>query len=220
MQRSLPAYFVVPADIEESPAYRYAQLTRPACEGELRRRKVHFRRERALGVMAPVRLLGPINGIHFRGEGTDEQRAKSVHEIVDCRVALSLFDSTALLKRHGIVEVRHFSMYRLPPPSWPRSRVATRHLGGLAIDMGRFLRADGSALDVDRDFHGAIDAKTCGPGAGPRPATKDALALRALLCEIVAERLFTVVLTPNYDPPHKNHFHLELAPGKHWLLIH
>lgn len=220
MQRALPSYFVVHADIESAPAYRYAQMSRPVCEAELKKRGVHFRRERALGVLAPLRLVGPINGIHFRGEGTPEQRAVSPHEIIDCRVVLSLYDSTAILKRHGIVEVRHFSMYRMPPPSWPRSRIATRHLGGLAIDAGRFIKADGSVLDVDRDFHGAIDAKTCGPGASPRPATPIALALRALLCDVVSARLFTVVLTPNYDAPHKNHFHWELAPGKHWLLIH
>lgn len=220
LQRSLPPYFTAPADIEETPAYRYAQLSRPACEAELKRRRVLFRRERALGVLAPVRLQGPLNGIHFRGEGTDEQRAQSPHEIIDCRVILSLFDSTEILKRHSVVEVRHFSMYRLPPPSWPRSKPATRHLGGLAIDAGRFLLADGSVLDVDRDFHGAIDAKTCGPGAAPRPATPVALSLRRLLCDLVDQRLFTVVLTPNYDPPHKNHFHFELAPGKRWLLIH
>ncbi len=220
LQRSLPAYFFVPADIEATPAYRYAQLSRTACESELKRRGVRFRRESARGVLAPLRLLGPLNGIHIRGEGTDEERAKSPHEIIDCRVVLSLYDSTPILKRHGVVEIRHFSMYRLPPPSFPRGRPATRHLGGLAIDTGRFLKADGSLLDVDRDFHGAIDAKTCGPGASPRPATPSALSLRALLCDIVAARLFTVVLTPNYDAPHKNHFHLELAPGKHWLLIH
>lgn len=217
---TLPPYLQLPADIESTPAYRYAQLSRSACEAELARRHIATQPARALGVLAPRRLIGPLNGVYFRGEGTDETRAQSPHEIVDCRLVLALFDMAAILKRHQIVEVRHFSMYRLPPPSWPRSRVADRHLGALAIDAGRFIQQDGHVLDVDQHFHGAIGAKTCGPGATPRPATAQALALRAVLCEIVAQRLFNVVLTPNYNEPHKNHFHLEVTAGKRWLLVH
>ncbi len=220
MRAKLPPYLEMPADIESTAAYRYAQLTRAACEAELSRRKIRSRPDRALGVLAPRRLIGPLNGVYFRGEGTDEARAQSLHEILDCRLTLALYDMAAILKRYHIVEVRHFSMYRLPPPSWPRSRVADRHLGALAIDAGRFIKQDGSVLDVDRHFNGAIGDKTCGPGAKPKPATPPALELRALLCEIVAERLFNVVLTPNYNEPHKNHFHLEVTAGKRWLLVH
>ena len=54
-------------------------------------------------------------------------------------------------------------------------------------------------------------AGSCGEGAGPHPATDAALALRAILCETVDARLFNVVLTPNYNRPHKNHFHLDGA---------
>ena len=217
---ALPPYLQFPTDIESTAAYRYAQLSRSACEAELQRRKIRSKPQGALGVLAPRRLIGPLNGVFFRGEGTDEAREKSVHEIADCRLILAMFDMAAILTRHDIVEVRHFSMYRLPPPSWPRSRVADRHLGALALDAGRFIKRDGSILDVDRHFHGAIGAKTCGAGAAPRPATPQAVELRAVLCEIVAERLFSVVLTPNYNEPHKNHFHLEVTAGKRWLLIH
>jgi hypothetical protein len=171
-------------------------------------------------VLLGVRLTGPLGGVLFRGEGTDEERARSPHEIVDCRLVLALDDAAATLREHDIVEVRHFSMYRLPPASWPMNKPATRHLGAVAIDAGRFIKKDGSVLDVDRHFHGAIGARTCGPGAGPRPATREALELRAILCKLAARRLFNVVLTPNYNAPHKNHFHLEVTEGKTWFLVH
>ena len=153
-------------------------------------------------------------------EGTDAERAQSPHEIVDCRLVLALDDCAEVLRRHDIVEVRHFSVYRLPPKSWPRGRAAERHLGAVAIDAGRFIKQDGSVLDVDKHFHGALGAKTCGEGAAPRPVSKESLELRAFLCEIVSHRLFNVVLTPNYNPPHKNHFHLEVTAGKKWFLVH
>lgn len=215
-----PAYFKTPDDATETAAFRYGQLTRTACETELKKRNIPFKREVARGVVAPVRLEGPLQGIFFRGEGTDRERAVSPHEIVDCRLVLALDDSTATLRAHDVTEVRHFSLYRLPPPSWPAAQPATRHLGGLAIDMGRFIKKDGSVLDVDRHFHGAIDAKVCGAGAAPRPATPEAVELRALLCKLVDLRIFNVVLTPNYNAPHKNHFHMEITVGKRWFLLH
>jgi hypothetical protein len=90
----------------------------------------------------------------------------------------------------------------------------------VAIDTGRFIDKTGAVLDVDKDFHGAIDAKTCGAGAGPKPATPAATELRAILCETVEQRLFNVVLTPNFNKPHHNHFHLEVTAGVKWFLLH
>jgi hypothetical protein len=75
-------------------------------------------------------------------------------------------------------------------------------------------------LDVDRDFHGAIGAKTCGEGAGPRRVTPAATRLREILCQAVAQHMFNVVLTPNFNRPHHNHFHLEVTSGVKWFLTH
>ena len=33
-------------------------------------------------------------------------------------------------------------------------------------------------------------------------------------------QLFNVVLTPNYNKPHANHFHLEVTRGVKWFLVH
>ncbi|MFO0579442.1 MAG: extensin family protein [Polyangia bacterium] len=213
-------YLETPSDITSTAAYRYGQIGKVECEAELKRRQIPFKREPARGVFAGVRLTGPLRGVLFRGEGTDQERARSPHEIVSCRLVLALYDAAETLLAHDIAEVRHYSMYRLPPESWPWARPAERHLGGVAIDAGRFIKKDGSVLDVDKHFHGAIGARTCGPGAAPRPATAQALELRKLLCELVARRLFNVVLTPNYNAPHKNHFHLEVTSGKRWFLVH
>ena len=75
-------------------------------------------------------------------------------------------------------------------------------------------------VDVLEAFHGKIGDKTCGDGAGPHPATTDAKELRAILCEAVDAHLFNVVLTPDFNRPHRNHFHLEVMAGVHWFLVH
>jgi hypothetical protein len=198
---------------------RYGQLSKTDCEAELTRRHIDFVRETGAGVLAPVRIVGPLHGVVFRTDQPDRVRATSRWEIVDCRLVLALDDFTEILRSHDIVEVRHYSMYR-PPKSWPDDKIGKRHDGALAIDTGRFIDKSGSVLDVEHHFHGAIDARTCGEGAAPRPATPEALALRAILCEAVEQRLFNVVLTPNYNKPHRNHFHLEVTAGVTWFLVH
>lgn len=213
-------HFTVPADATTTAAYRYAQMSRAACEAELVARNIPFKRESARGVLAPIRLTGPVHGILIRAEGSNKKGKASLHEIIDCRLVLALYDAAEILREHDIVEVRHLSIYRLPSSSWPRWKPAARHMGAVAIDAGRFIKQDGRVLNVLGHFHGAIGAKTCGPGAKPRPATREAVELRRLLCKLVAARLFTVVLTPNYNAPHRNHFHLEVAAGKQWFLLH
>jgi hypothetical protein len=206
-----------PADADAAPAVYYGQLSQTDCEAELIARRVGFVRETASGVLAPVRLTGPLRGVSFRSNARASVRATSPYEIADCRLVLALDDFAQILNRHDIVEVRHYSMYRPPRSS---DTIGKRHPAGLAIDTGRFIDRSGAELDVDRDFHGAIDARTCGEGAEPRPPTAAALALRAILCDAVDARLFNVVLTPNYNRQHKNHFHLEITAGVTWFLVH
>lgn len=213
-------YLNTPADVMTTPAYRYGQLTRAECEAALKKRAIKFVHKSAAGVVMPVRLVGPLNGVVFRTDLSEKERVTTPHEIADCRLVLALDDFTEVLRRHGIVEVRHYSMYRLPPDGWPKNKPALHHLGAMAIDAGRFIAKDGSDLSVDRDFNGAIGAKTCGDGAAPRPATAAAKKIRAILCETVDRRLFNVVLTPNYNAPHKNHYHLEVTAGVRWFLVH
>jgi hypothetical protein len=217
--------FEAPSDADDSPAVRYGRMSQTECEAELNKRSIKFHRETAKGVAAPVRLDGALHGVEFRTDQSDAQRAESPWEIADCRLILAMDDFSAMLEQHGVVQVRHYSMYRAPPKSWPDDKIGTRHNGALALDAARFTTKDGTKLSVLDDFHGAIGDKTCGDGAGPRHvADKDAAArateIRAILCEAVSARLFNVVLTPNYNKPHRNHFHLEVTAGVKWFLVH
>lgn len=208
---------VAPADAKDSPAYRYGNLSQDDCEAELKNRSIDFERVEARGVGAPVRIKQALHGVTFRTDGKDHE--DSAYEITDCRLALALDDFAAELAQHDIVEVRHYSIYRPPPKSWPEGKVAQQHIGAVAIDAGRFIKSDGSVLDVVKHFHGAIGAKTCGDGAGPHPVTPEATELRTILCDAVEHRLFNIYLTPNFNRPHHNHFHLEVT-GANWFLVH
>jgi hypothetical protein len=206
---------------DEGPAQRYGRLDREACEAELTQRAIPFVRvEEARGVLAPVRLTGSLHGVTFHSGVPAAQRASSPWEIVDCRLALALDDFAVQLGAHDVVEVLHYSIYRPPSAQWPADRVASQHLGALAIDAASFMKKDGSKLDVERDFHGRIGAATCGRAAGPIPATAEALELRQIVCAAAEAKLFNVALTPDYNWAHRNHFHLEVAAGAQWFMVH
>jgi hypothetical protein len=207
------------------PAAKYAAMSADACTQELDNRSVvYVRAPGSDGVLAPVRLPKGVGGVVFRTDAPDHAIATNPFDVFDCRLALALFDYAKVLTAHDVDEVRMFSAWRPTRGSPPGP--ATRHPGGLAVDVARFGKRQDPAekqrkwLVVERDFHGRRGAVPCGSGATPpAPATADAKELRALVCEAVDRHLFTVVLTPNYDHAHRNHFHLEVTPEVSWSIL-
>jgi hypothetical protein len=108
------------------PASRYAALDQAACETELKKRTIAFKRvDTARGVVAPVRLDGPLSGVTFRWNLAASQRKTAVMEIYDCRLVLALDDFAKILARHDVTEVIHLSVYRQCSKA-PQRRVPER----------------------------------------------------------------------------------------------
>jgi hypothetical protein len=216
-------------DWERHPATRYGALSAPACLEELTRRDVVFEAVAdAPGVLAPVRLPEGVGGVAYHTEASAHARTTNPYDVFDCRLALALSDFSKILQAHDIDEVLMFSAWRparsrRPPPETSRP-VATRHPGGLAIDVFRFGKRLETGkttkrwLDVKRDFRGIVGAPVCGPGA-PARRRPEARELASIVCEAADRHLFTTVLTPNYDRAHHNHFHLEVTPSVKWYLV-
>ncbi|WP_437526760.1 extensin family protein [Sorangium sp. So ce726] len=110
--------------VEASPAYRYANMTNEEALAELDRRKIlYLKVDYAPGVRAPIRLTGRLNGVNFHSVLPPEQRVTSMFEILDARLALALDDFAAVLSRHDIDEVVHYTMYRPNVPMRGREGV-------------------------------------------------------------------------------------------------
>jgi hypothetical protein len=195
-------------------ASRYAALDRRSCESELERRHIAFERvAEARGVVAPLRLTGPLSGVTFRSVLSPEKSRVSPFDIYDCRLVLSLDDfARTILVKHDIVEVTHLSVYR-PPTTRAELKDGKRHHGALAIDAAVFRTKAGRRLTVERDFSPRrIGAKPC-------PAPANASELRQIACEANQARLFNVLLTPDFNWAHRNHFHMEVTSGVRWTLV-
>ncbi|WP_437282421.1 extensin family protein [Sorangium sp. So ce375] len=95
----------------------------------------------------------------------------------------------------------------------------SQHALGLAIDVAAFVKADGTRLDVKADWLGAIGAPPCGPGSEPMEPSAHAVELRELICAISTRGLFNVVLTPNANEAHADHFHFDIKRDAHYFLL-
>ncbi len=118
---------VDPGEAMRSPAYRYANMSNEDAFAELDRRHILYTKQAAtLGVRAPVRLTGRLHGVHVHSSLPPEQRPSTPFEILDARLALALDDFCAILARHDVDEIIHYTMYRpnVPPPGYV-ARVAS-----------------------------------------------------------------------------------------------
>ncbi|WP_437338840.1 extensin family protein [Sorangium sp. So ce394] len=106
-----------------------------------------------------------------------------------------------------------------PKPPAPAPGRPSQHALGLAIDVAAFVKADGARLDVKTDWHGAIGAPPCGPGSEPKEPSPHALELREIICAVHTSGLFNVVLTPNANEAHADHFHFDIKRDAHYFLL-
>lgn len=123
-----------PAEAMASPAYRYASMTNEEAMAELDRRRIlHVREAPTHGVRAPIRLTGRLHGVHVHSSLPPEQRPSTPFEILDARLALALDDFCAILARHDVDELVHYTMYRpnVPVAGWspPASAAAPAKAG-------------------------------------------------------------------------------------------
>jgi len=216
------AYLEVPdrAFAESTLAYRYANMSDEEALAELARRRIDWvpAKPPLPGVRTPIRLAGPLRGVSIHSSLPPAERADSAFEILDARLALALDDFCALLGRHDIVELVHYTMYRPPAETPSEGQKPIRHPAGLAIDVGALRKRDGSWLAVGPHWPSNIGAKTCGDGAVEH-WTREARELVSIVCEATDERLFHFALTPDFDAAHADHVHLEIKPQARSFIV-
>lgn len=204
-----------------SRAEAYAAMSPTACLAALEDRHISFSREEPKrGVEIPVRLTGRVAGVLYRTDFPDRERGSVPWEVFDCRLVLSLDDFGDILREHSVTEVRMFSAWRPPSKNWPMNQWGRRHQGALAIDVRELRKDTGETLNILDQFHGRVGATLCTPEApAPNPDSPEARELHAIVCAAAAAHIFNSILTPNYNLPHKNHFHLELTPEVDWFML-
>ncbi len=96
-----------------------------------------------------------------------------------------------------ITGIQHYGSYNCRRMTGNQRRMSL-HSTGEALDIAGFTTADGQRISVLDDW--------------PRRSGSASLFLHDLAN--AACRHFNVVLTPNHDRAHQNHFHIDIGPWK------
>lgn len=151
------------------------------------------------GVDEPVEVTGPLGGVSYVALG----RPRPL--VLDCSLVFSLALAGRYLRDEGVTTAV-FSDALVRRYVRGTDRVS-KHSFGLALDVHRF---DGARrLSVDRDYQRGLGH---GRDCVGRPGDDRARSLRVLACRLARSELFRLVLDPDFDSDHRNHFHLQ-APA-------
>ncbi len=193
------------ADSEPRPASSASLVlgtsTREAaesCLAELDRRGVAYRRVSRSGIGIPVEVAAPLAGISYR-----------YHEplVLDCSLVVSLHEAGPYLRDLGVETVVVASGHSRR--NVRGTKRPSKHSFGLAIDVPALEGPQLGTLRVDRDYEQGLGDDVDCVGA---PLTAGGELLKIAQCQMVRSGLFYLVLSPDYDDAHHDHFHLEARP--------
>jgi len=144
----------------------------------------------------PVRLYSPIHGIDYRYISNAEPSPI----LVSCALALALDELGELLQSKDAVEVAHIGTYNCRVISG--TDTLSQHAFGYAIDLGGFTLSDDTYLTVYDDWEDGVT----------EPVTFAGQWLKDLTDERHDQGIFNIILTPEYNADHDDHFHVDLTP--------
>lgn len=175
-----------------------AKLDAASCRAELTARGVPFKVAARPGIANAVEITATLGGLAYTSYGQPL--------VIDCSLAVSLDEAGKYVRALGLDKAMFSSAYsRRTVRGTDRP---SKHSFGLAIDIHSFSTV-ADTLRIDRDYEqGLGDDVDC---VG-KPLTQGGATLKILQCQLVRSGLFFLVLSPDYDDAHHDHFHLEVKP--------
>jgi hypothetical protein len=176
------------------------------CEAQLLAAGVEFRH-----ASLPVRVMdrgawscGAEQVVQFRGSTSAIRYNAS--PLLTCTMALGLArferilqEEAAALFQSKVTRIQHGGTYNCRRMA--RFDMVSEHSFANAIDLVRLTLANGVTIDVVRHFGNRSE----------EPSARESQFLRRVARRAYDENLFSVVLTPLFDPLHRDHFHLDMA---------
>jgi hypothetical protein len=152
-------------------------------------------------IAEPVYVYPPIHGVDIASYYTGE----SGRVLAACNMALALTATADDLAAHGVVRIFHMGTYNCRVIAG--TDTLSRHAYADAIDLGSFELADGTVYSLEADWEHDTDS----------PVSAGARFLYEAAHRWYDAWIWTIILTPNYNADHDNHFHVDLTPGSHFL---
>lgn len=149
----------------------------------------------------PVYLKSPVHGVrlaYYTGSETSSV-------LMSCEGALAVSDTIQDVKPEGVVGLQHIGTYNCRTISG--TSTLSRHAYGDAIDIYGFEFENGKVWTLIDDW----EHNTSNPSTAAGSFLYDA-AYRWH-----DDRIWTIILTPNYNSAHDNHFHVDRTPNADYI---
>lgn len=153
-------------------------------------------------VADPIYLDPVIDGVTFHEASFD---ATPTRMFVSCPVALALWDTVQLLKERDITDVMHLGTYNCRYIAG--TTTLSQHAFANAIDLAGFETSGGDRWTVLDDW---VLCDTT-------PPTTAGEFLYWLGQQMYAKWIWNIILNPEYNAAHANHYHVDLTEGAHFL---
>ena len=152
-------------------------------------------------IQHPVYVLGPVHGVELTYyDGTPTPRV-----LAACEMAHALTDTIDDVAALGVTTLLHIGTYNCRVIAG--TSTLSRHAYADAIDIYGFAFADGTTYTLYDDWeHDTTD-----------PVGEGAQFLYDAAYRWHDARLWNIILTPNYNEAHDNHFHVDLTPGSDYI---
>jgi hypothetical protein len=178
-----------------------------ACLRGLDSQRVAYKRVPGAGGMrTPVEITGPIGAVALVARGRRSAE-------MDCVLARALVQARDIFEDLGITGLAFSAAF--DQRTRRGSSELSAHAYGLAIDV-HVIRGAFGEYDVRQRFERGVglwrglrkDPGQLDACVG-QPATKEGRVLRQLACRLKLHPAFRVIVTPDDDPDHQDHLHLE-----------
>lgn len=157
--------------------------------------------EMTCSILDPVWVRGPILGVELLDwEGWIDDEI-----LASCEMALSLTDTIADVRELGVDGLRHMGTYNCRVISG--TETLSQHGLADAIDISGFEFEDGSIYTLVDDWEHDTE----------EPGTKGGAFLYGAAHRWHEAGIWNVILTPNYNTAHDDHFHVDLTPASDFL---
>ncbi len=150
----------------------------------------------------PVWITPLLRGITYRPDSLDNDPAPL---FVACPMALAMDDASKMLADRGGTDLVHLGTYNCRVIAG--TMTLSEHGLARALDIAAIRIQDGSVYTVLADWE----------MNQPNPVTEAGAFLGELVQSYHDQKVFNVILTPDYNAAHADHFHCDLTPGSDFL---
>ncbi|MFT7520724.1 MAG: hypothetical protein ACI9MC_002875 [Kiritimatiellia bacterium] len=149
----------------------------------------------------PVYILGDVHGVELRyATGNPTPRV-----LAACEMAHALTDTIDDIEPHGVTALYHYGTYSCRVIKGTDD--LSRHAYGDAIDIYGFEFDDGTYWTLIDDWeHDTSD-----------PRTEASKWMRDAAYRWYDAKYWNIILTPNFNTAHDDHFHIDLTPGSDYI---